>query len=155
MRAIAAVVVCFALAAPAFADVEVIDGDTIKVDGQTFDLYGIVAPEYRQTCSDGWPAGVMAAEVLRALVRDRKVTCEAKAKSRYSPAVAVCRADGLDLGSMMVRAGAAWALVRSGSEYARQEAEAWAARAGVHARNCTPAWQRRAGKWSNSLGGSL
>jgi endonuclease YncB( thermonuclease family) len=155
MRAIAAVLVCFALAAPAFADVEVIDGDTIKVDGETFDLYGIAAPDYWRICSDGWPAGVMAAEVLRAMVRDRKVTCEPRAKSRYSPTMAVCWADGLDLGSMMVRAGAAWAHVRSGSEYVRQEAEARAARAGVHAHNCAPAWQRRTQAWIDGRGRTL
>ena len=155
MRATYAMLLCLALAAPAFAGVEVIDGDTIKVDGETFDLYGIAAPEHWQVCPDGWPAGAMATEVLRALMRDRKVVCEPKGKSRYSPNMAVCWADGLDVASMMVRAGAAWALARSGSEYMRREAEAWAARAGVYAHNCVPAWQRRSGESSGGRGGSL
>jgi endonuclease YncB( thermonuclease family) len=133
---------CLAVAPPTLADVAVVDGDTITVDGETFDLYGIVAPERGQTCPDGWLAGLMAADVLRELVRDRKVTCEPKTRSRYSPSVAVCLADGLDLGSLMVRSGWAWAIA-DGSDYARQEAGAWAARMGVHAHGCVPPQARQ------------
>lgn len=140
MRVLAAMLASFVLVGPALADVTVIDGDTINVDGETVDLYGILAP--REACPDGWPAGVMATEVLRELVRDHKVTCELKAKSRYSPTVAVCRADGLDLGSLMVRAGWAWAFAGDTSDYMRQETEAWAARAGIHAHNCVRAQGR-------------
>jgi endonuclease YncB( thermonuclease family) len=44
--------------------------------------------------------------------------------------------DGLDLGSMMVRAGWAWTLAGDGSEHVRQETEAWTARLGVHDHDC-------------------
>lgn len=129
-------VLCLAIgiASPALADVVVVDGDTINVDGEIFDLYGIRAP--REVCPDGWPAVDMATEVLRELVRDHRVTCEPKARSRYSPTIAVCRADGLDLGSLMVRAGWAWTLAGDGSDYMRQETEARAARAGMHSHDC-------------------
>ena len=35
----------------------VTDGDTIKMDGITYRLWGIDAPETKQDCADGWTAG--------------------------------------------------------------------------------------------------
>ncbi|MGD9886125.1 MAG: thermonuclease family protein [Reyranella sp.] len=134
---------CLAFAPVALADVTVVDGDTIIVGGEAFDLHGIVAPEHRQICADGTPAGVIASEVLRELVRDRTVTCEPKARSRYSPTVGVCLADGLDLGSLMVRSGWAWAFVQHSANYLPQEAAARAARIGVHAHDCIPPQTRQ------------
>lgn len=144
-RLVGKLIFCLAMgiAWPVLADVTVIDGDTLNVDGEMTDLHGIAAPEYRQACPDGWPAGAMATEVLRELVRDRKVTCEPKAKRRYSPTLAVCWVDGLDLGSMMVRAGWAWALPVDGSDYVRQETEAWTGRLGVHGHNCERVLRRQ------------
>jgi endonuclease YncB( thermonuclease family) len=43
------------LAAPAFAQT-ITDGDTIKLNGATWRLWGIDAPELHQTCRDRWPA---------------------------------------------------------------------------------------------------
>ena len=34
------------------------DGDTLKQGGVTYRLWGIDAPESKQVCPDGWPAGV-------------------------------------------------------------------------------------------------
>jgi endonuclease YncB( thermonuclease family) len=54
-------------ALPAFAEsVRVIDGDTLKIDGVTYRLWGIDAPESGQPCADGWAAG-RAACVYRKL----------------------------------------------------------------------------------------
>jgi endonuclease YncB( thermonuclease family) len=62
---------------PAFAEsVRVVDGDTLKIDGVTYRLWGIDAPESGQLCADGWPAGQVATEYLRALIRNRQVSCE-------------------------------------------------------------------------------
>ena len=142
MRAIGVAVIL--AASPVFADVTVTDGDTIKLAGTVYRLHGIDAPELRQTCPDGWPAGAMAAEALRALVRGRAVTCDARSTDRYFRIVATCRADGADLGAEMVRAGQALAFTRYGADYLMQEGEARAARAGLHAHDCAPAWEWRA-----------
>jgi endonuclease YncB( thermonuclease family) len=40
---------------------EIVDGDTLRIDGRTVRLQGIDAPETRQTCTDRsgqeWPCG--------------------------------------------------------------------------------------------------
>src|SRR5260370_29616202 len=98
---------------PAFAEsVRVVDGDTLKVDGVTYRLWGIDAPESGQPCADGWPAGRAATEHLRALIGDRQVSCEPKTLDPYGRTVAVCHADGRDLGADMVSDGHAWGFVR-------------------------------------------
>lgn len=38
----------------------VTDGDTLRMEGKTYRLFGIDAPERAQICSDGWPAGRLA-----------------------------------------------------------------------------------------------
>jgi endonuclease YncB( thermonuclease family) len=131
------------IATAALADVMIFDGDTMQVNRAVYDIHGIDAPEYRQKCADGLPAGVMAYEVLRELVRQRMVTCEPKSGDRYSRATAVCRVEGLDLGAMMVRGGWAWASARAGGDYLRPEREAWAARRGVHGHDCMAPWDWR------------
>ncbi|MEA2808423.1 MAG: hypothetical protein QOJ17_2564 [Rhodospirillaceae bacterium] len=77
-------------ALPAFAEsVRVVDGDTLKVDGVTYRLWGIDAPESHQPCADGWPAGRAATEHLRALIGERHVTCEPRTLDRYGQTIAV------------------------------------------------------------------
>jgi len=62
------------LASPAVAgSVRVVDGDTLRVDGVTYRLWGIDAPEAGDLCADGWPAGQTAIEHLRALIRNHQV----------------------------------------------------------------------------------
>lgn len=133
MRTIATALASLALAAPALADVTVTDGDRLVVDGSRVRLHGIDSPEAYQTCADGWPAGVMATQALRDLVRGHAVTCEPKSTDRFGRTVAVCRADGVDLGAAMVRAGMAVAFTRFSQDYVSQEAAARAANVGLHA----------------------
>ncbi len=132
-----------AFSLPASAQV-VTDGDTIKLDGTSYRIWGIDAAETKQLCADGWPAGRAAMTYMRELVHGRSVACEYKTKDRYGRTVALCRADGEDLGAAMVRAGHAWAFVKYSRDYVEQERQAKAERLGVHAHGCTPAWEWRA-----------
>ena len=120
------------------------DGDTIKLGGTTYRLWGIDAPETKQVCADGLPAGRIAADYLAGLAQGRSVECEAKTKDRYGRTVALCRADGRDLGADMVSAGMALAFVRYSRDYAELEAAAKSAGLGVHAHDCVAAWEWRA-----------
>ena len=126
------------------AEQRVIDGDTIVIDGVHHRLYGIDAPESRQACADGWQAGKAASQTLAALMEGRTIACESRGHDRYGRSVALCRADGRDLGAEMVRAGMAVAFTRYSTDYAGLEAAAKAARLGVHLHGCIPPWEWRA-----------
>src|ERR1044072_2016572 len=108
------------------------DGDPLHQNGVTYRLWGIDAPEAKQVCPDGWPAGSLATTRLQALTAGRSITCQEKDRDRYGRIVAICRASGEDLGAILVREGSAWAFVRYSADYAGQEAKAKANRLGVH-----------------------
>jgi endonuclease YncB( thermonuclease family) len=114
------------------------------LDGTTYRLWGIDAPETHQPCLDGWMGGLEAKAALIELIRGRAVTCEERAKDRYGRTVAVCRAGGRDLGADMVSAGMAWAFTRYSSDYIGQERTAIAERRGIHGHDCEKAWEWRA-----------
>lgn len=132
-----------ALSFPADAQ-SITDGDTLRQGGVTYRLWGIDAPESKQECPDGWPAGRMATTRLLELTTGRPVVCEEKDRDRYGRTVAICRASGEDLGAIMVREGLAWAFVRYSRDYVDQEAKAKADRLGVHAHDCQLPWEWRA-----------
>lgn len=131
-------------AASASAQSTITDGDTLRVGGTIYRLWGIDAPETKQTCPDGWAAGRLATTHLLGLVSGRQIICERKDTDRYGRTVAICRVSGADLGERMVRDGYAWAFVRYSRDYVEQEALAKRDGLGVHAHGCMPAWEWRA-----------
>jgi endonuclease YncB( thermonuclease family) len=130
------------LAPPAFAQT-VTDGDTIKLKGVTWRLWGIDAPETKQWCGD-YPAGAQATGTLAKLMRDKTITCDDRGLDRYGRTIGLCRADGDDLSAAMVWLGMAWAFVRYSRDYVELEERARAENLGVHAHGCQPAWEWRA-----------
>jgi endonuclease YncB( thermonuclease family) len=121
----------------------VCDGDTLKLNGTTYRLWGIDAPEVKEWCGD-YAAGLMATDTLEMLVRGKTVACDPKTTDRYGRTVAVCRADGEDLGRSMVQLGMAWSFVRYSQDYVGVETQAKAENLGVHGWQCEPAWEWRA-----------
>jgi endonuclease YncB( thermonuclease family) len=128
------------LAAPAAAETAtVVDGDTIRLNGKTYDLWGIDAPEAEQRCGS-WPSGREATEHLKQFIAGKAVTCEPKATDRFGQTVALCRAEGADLGEMMVRDGYAWAFVDYSTDYVDEEKAAYEANLAIHHHGCERAW---------------
>ncbi len=114
------------LAFPAHADDSgpacVTDGDTLVVNGKRqrarcvggtrVRLFGIDAPELKQTCKHpggrDFLCGRAAASFLLEHVRGRAVECRGNSVDRYGRLIAVCFIDGKDLNALMVAEG--WAL---------------------------------------------
>lgn len=77
-----------------------IDGDTLKLNGESYRLWGIDAPER----SD--PAGPAATKALRGLIRGKALTCTRMDTDRYGRSVVQCvLPDGTDLACAMIAAG--------------------------------------------------
>ncbi len=146
LRAAAAFLV-LAGAPVAHAEVRVIDGDTLDVHGVKTRLWGIDAPEGKQSCQrDGvaWLCGQEAARALRDLVEGKAVACRTVDRDRYKRSVAMCTADGVEVNAWLVREG--WALDYrrySKGEYASAEKEAREAKRGLWAGTFMAPWEWR------------
>jgi len=139
-------------AGPALADVSgvatVTDGDTLRIGDARIRLFGIDAPEGKQTCErDGlpWLCGQEAGAYLRRLVADEPLACAQRNKDRYGRIVATCKlGDGRDIGAVMVGSGLALAYRQYGGKiYDAPEAEAKAARKGLWSGSFEPPWEWR------------
>lgn len=138
----------------------VVDGDTLRLEGRTYRLWGIDAPELIQVCQrdgQGYACGREAAAYLRALIVPEpdlgesaaagtppQLVCVPRASDQYGRTAALCRLGDKDLGAEMVRAG--WALVftRHSSDYAPEEDEAREARRGLWSGTFDMPWNWRA-----------
>ena len=105
------VVTCFLWAGGGIAETRIVDGDTLKVDGVTYRLNGIDAPEHGQTCGK-WKCGADATDALVELTKGRDVTCDPISQDGYGRTIATCFADGVDIGQSLVDKGMAWAFLR-------------------------------------------
>lgn len=139
----------------------VIDGDTLEIRGQRIRIWGIDAPESRQTCErDGrtYRCGQESALALATFI-DRAggtVTCIPRGRpDRYRRVVAMCdvrlpRPGGQgtsneDLGVHQVQSGHALDYPRySSGEYAGHQAQARERRAGMWAGEFVRPWEWRA-----------
>lgn len=140
---IAAFVLVLFLGTSAFAGpTRTIDGDTFEGIGDDGNVYryriwGIDAPESRDVCPDGYPAGRMATETLDALLSNAVVSCNPMDTDRYGRVVAVCRADGQDIARLMVMHGYAWDWPRySNGYYAHVQSIAEQSGRGLWAHGC-------------------
>lgn len=103
------------------------DGDTISVAGERIRLFGLDAPELDQTCRDGagatYACGRLARRALERIAAGA-VRCETIERDRFDRTVAICFADGRDVGAAIVSAGWARAYLRYSLRYAAAEAAA-------------------------------
>ncbi len=126
----------------------VVDGDTLAIAGQRFDLLGLDAPELPQLCeADGkrWACGEDATMVLRRIIAGREVTCAAHGEGERGAVLAVCRIGFEGLNREMVRAGMALNPPPGPALYVREEAAAKAYPRGLWASRFVTPWAWRAG----------
>ena len=130
----------------------VVDGDSLEIRGERIRLFGIDAPEARQTCTrDGrpWRCGQIAAQRLEALIGGRNLRCEPEDIDRYGRVVAVCYEGEIDLNGALVAEGLALAYRDFSRRYVPDEDAARSAGRGVWARGVQfePPWEwRRRGR---------
>ncbi len=152
------------LAFPAHADVSgpacVTDSDTLVVNGKRqrtrcvggtrVRLFGIDAPELKQTCKHAngrdFLCGRAAASFLLRHVSGRTVECKGNSVDKYGRLIATCFIDGKNLNSMMVSAGWALAYRDHSNKYVPQENVARKTRKGIWAMQFVPPWKWRRGK---------
>lgn len=136
--------------------VRVIDGDTLQIDDQTVQLYGIDAPELGQRCQRGddlWACGLEAALFLQKTVSFEGPTMQCSPWGEEPAAgtggelvIGVCQIGPRQVGLTMVRNGYAVALPESFPDYQEAEAQAREARLGVWQSDFVPPWEWREGK---------
>jgi endonuclease YncB( thermonuclease family) len=88
--------------------------------------------------------GGAATEALANLMRGKTVVCEDRTKDRHGRTVALCRADGVDLGAAMVKSGWAFVFVRYSRDYVALEVKARSENIGMHPFSCDKPWEWRA-----------
>ena len=133
------------------AQVRVIDADTVDIDGVRWRLFGIDAPESRQTCrawGRTWDCGMAATEAL--MSRAEGMGCEGSETDRYGRSIGVCSSGGEDLNAWLVANGWALAYRRYAEDYVDEEEEARAERRGIHSGAFVAPWDWRGG---DRLGG--
>lgn len=103
----------------------VVDGDSLGLNGERIRILNIDAPEYKQYCFDAdgkkYMCGKRALRYMRELAKD-KMVCKREDIDRYGRSLAKCHLpNGEDVGRLMVLAG--WA-VAYGDAYVEEEAAA-------------------------------
>jgi endonuclease YncB( thermonuclease family) len=105
--------------------VTVIDGDSLREGKTELRLYGIDAPEYRQTCIDQahieYACGKRAADALRQLVKQGELKCRELDIDRYGRSVSTCNIGTMDVNQAIVAQGWAIAFTQFGTDYVSTE----------------------------------
>jgi endonuclease YncB( thermonuclease family) len=105
--------------------IAVVDGDTIRVGGETVRLFGVDAPELDQTCrrpgGEVWRCGDWARREVRRLFDGKRASCDPVDVDQYGRTVAICSVDGYDVGGTLVANGYARAYLRYSDLYLETE----------------------------------
>jgi endonuclease YncB( thermonuclease family) len=123
-----------AIAETVSGEADVLDGDTLVIEGRHVRLFGIDAPETAQTClrdGEAWACGEESARQLTQLIGTQTVSCTGNEIDQYSRLLAVCHAGRFELNRALVEHGWATAYHTYSDAYAADEARAKMNRLGI------------------------
>ena len=105
-------------------DIQITDGDTIKIDGEKIRFSGIDTPELNQFCfkeNIKNSCGLKAKKILEDKIGKFKVTCIREGEDQYNRTLAECFVNNESLSSFLVRSGYAFAFRRYSKKFIEDE----------------------------------
>ncbi|MBD9638602.1 excalibur calcium-binding domain-containing protein [Ensifer sp. ENS07] len=121
----AAVIAAVAATSVSAATVNLIDGDTVRINGRTIRIVEIDAPEtYKPRCELERMLGYAAKQRLRQLLDAGNITYEPAGTDRYNRTLAHVFAGGINVGSTLLAEGHALAY-RPGADAKLERLRAW------------------------------
>ena len=105
-------------------DIEITDGDTVKINGKKIRFSGIDTPELKQTCTKEGvnnSCGLTAKQILIDKIADNKVKCIEEGQDRYKRILAECFVNNKSLSSYLVRSGYAFAYRKYSKKFIADE----------------------------------
>jgi endonuclease YncB( thermonuclease family) len=139
----------FAASADISGLAEVIDGDSLDIDGISIRLFGVDAFEGRQPCLRNgapWRCGDAASRKLTELVGESTIECVQRDIDSYGRVVARCTNGRVDLAAEIARSGLGLAYRQYSMDYVDEEADAQAAGRGAWAGTFDAPWEWRRGE---------
>lgn len=118
-----------------YGSVRVLNADTLVINGYSLELFGIDAPEPKQTCADGrgraYNCGQQAASWLKSWLKDNEIECHILAQSNSGKLLGTCNYGPYDIGAALVNAGWVMANTVQTDIYYPYELQAQKARRGL------------------------
>ena len=137
---------------PTFADLRVVDADTIILDGEKIRLSGIDAPETSQLClnaqGENYFCGEKATQELIQLINStetKSVECKYNGSDKYGRLIGNCWVDGIYINAWLVKNGWAMAYRRYNNEFVEEEIEAKKKKVGIWKGTFVEPWDWRKG----------
>ena len=130
-------------------ELNVVDGDTIHLNGEKIRFTGIDTPELKQTCiKDGVKdfCGITAKLILINKIGNNKVECIREGKDRYKRTLAECFVNNESLSSYLVRSGYAFAYRKYSKLFIEDENYAKANQLGMWSMEFDYPWDYRKNK---------
>ena len=118
-----------------YGSARVLNADTLVIQGYSLVLFGIDAPEPKQTCADGrgrsYNCGQQAANWLKSWIKDNEIECHVLDQDKQGKLLGTCNYGPYDLGAALVNAGWAVANTAVTDIYYPYEMQAQKARRGL------------------------
>ena len=131
-------------------NLNVIDGDTIKLNNRSIRFSGIDAPEMKQKCKKEDEiiyCGKLSRDILIKKIGDKKVpSCKIEGKDIYNRTLAECFINGESLSRFLVRSGYAFAFRKYSKKYVEDEEYAKANKLGIWTMEFKYPWEYRRNK---------